>query len=89
MASVDIRDVAQSFGVSKVRPRERDRSRTGKFVVLVGPSGCGKSTCSAYRRAREHHLGTSRLAGRVVPNAVPPEELDSPWLFPDSRSIRI
>ena len=44
MASVELRQVHKSFGVTKVVEDIDLDVQDGQFVVLVGPSGCGKST---------------------------------------------
>ena len=44
MASVSFRDVAKTFGHTKVIHGIGFDIADGEFTVLVGPSGCGKST---------------------------------------------
>ena len=44
MATVEIQDVAKSFGSTQIIRGVSIDIRDGEFVVLVGPSGCGKST---------------------------------------------
>lgn len=44
MATVEIQNLAKSFGSTQIIRGVSIDIRDGEFVVLVGPSGCGKST---------------------------------------------
>ena len=44
MATVSLKDVKKSFGVTDVIQGISTDSADGEFIVIVGPSGCGKST---------------------------------------------
>jgi sn-glycerol 3-phosphate transport system ATP-binding protein len=44
MATVSLKDVKKSFGVTDVIQGISTDIADGEFIVIVGPSGCGKST---------------------------------------------
>jgi multiple sugar transport system ATP-binding protein len=44
MGSIQLTDVAKSFGNTNVIPPINLEIKDGEFLVFVGPSGCGKST---------------------------------------------
>jgi len=81
MASVEIRDVRKSFGVTEVLHGVSVPISDGEFVVLVGPSGCGKSTLLRMVAGLEGiSSGEIRIGGRVV-NNVHPKERDVAMVF--------
>jgi multiple sugar transport system ATP-binding protein len=81
MASVTIRNVRKSFGVSEVIHGVSVDIDDGEFVILVGPSGCGKSTLLRMVAGLESITsGEIAIADRVV-NAVPPKERDIAMVF--------
>jgi multiple sugar transport system ATP-binding protein len=81
MATVEIRDVAKSFGGTKIIRGVNIDIRDGEFVVLVGPSGCGKSTLLRMIAGLEDiDAGEIRIGGRRM-NGLPPKERDIAMVF--------
>jgi multiple sugar transport system ATP-binding protein len=81
MATVEIQDVAKSFGNTRVIRGVSIDIRDGEFVVLVGPSGCGKSTLLRMIAGLEGiDAGEIRIGGRRV-NGLPPKERDIAMVF--------
>lgn len=72
MATVEIRDLAKSFGSTQIIRGVSIDIRDGEFVVLVGPSGCGKSTLLRMIAGLEGiDSGEIRIGGRRVNNLLP------------------
>jgi multiple sugar transport system ATP-binding protein len=81
MASVDIRDVRKSFGLTPVIHGVTITIEDGQFVVLVGPSGCGKSTLLRMIAGLENTTaGDIKIGDRIV-NNLPPKERDVAMVF--------
>src|SRR6188768_3722345 len=81
MASLQFRDVAKSFGHTKVIHGIGFDIVDGEFVVLVGPSGCGKSTLLRMLAGLEEITGgTIAIDGRVV-NDVESKDRDIAMVF--------
>jgi multiple sugar transport system ATP-binding protein len=81
MATVEIIDVAKSFGNTRVIRGVNIDIRDGEFVVLVGPSGCGKSTLLRMVAGLEEiDGGEIRIGGRRV-NGLPPKDRDIAMVF--------
>ena len=81
MASVSFRDVAKSFGHTKVIHGIGFEIADGEFTVLVGPSGCGKSTLLRMIAGLEEVGGGQiEIGGRVV-NDMQPKERDIAMVF--------
>jgi multiple sugar transport system ATP-binding protein len=81
MASVEIRDVRKSFGMTEVIRGVSVDIEDGEFIVLVGPSGCGKSTLLRMIAGLESvTAGEIVIGGRVV-NLVSPKERDTAMVF--------
>src|SRR6186997_2984546 len=81
MASVTIRDVRKSFGLTPVIHGVDVSILDGEFVVLVGPSGCGKSTLLRMIAGLENITsGEIHIGDRLV-NEVPPKERDVAMVF--------
>ena len=81
MATVEIQDLAKSFGSTKVIRGVSIDIRDGEFVVLVGPSGCGKSTLLRMIAGLEGiDSGEIRIGGRRV-NELLPKDRDIAMVF--------
>ncbi len=81
MATVEIQDVAKSFGGTQIIRGVNIDIRDGEFVVLVGPSGCGKSTLLRMIAGLEDiDAGEIRIGGRRM-NGLPPKERDIAMVF--------
>ena len=81
MATVEIRDVAKSFGSTQIIRGVSIDIRDGEFVVLVGPSGCGKSTLLRMVAGLEGiDGGEIRIGGRRV-NGLLPKDRDIAMVF--------
>ncbi len=81
MASVEIRNVKKSFGVTQVLHGVDIDIGDGEFVVLVGPSGCGKSTLLRMIAGLEHITDGEIAIGRAVVNDLPPKDRDIAMVF--------
>ena len=81
MASVAIRDVRKSFGLTPVIHGVDIDIDDGEFVVLVGPSGCGKSTLLRMIAGLENITGGEIRIGDRVVNDLPPKERDIAMVF--------
>ena len=81
MASVAIRDVRKSFGLTAVIHGVDVSINDGEFVVLVGPSGCGKSTLLRMIAGLENITGGEIAIGDRVVNNLPPKERDVAMVF--------
>ena len=81
MASVEIREVFKSFGITEVLHGVSVDIPDGEFVVLVGPSGCGKSTLLRMIAGLEKITGGEIAIGDRVVNMVPPKERDIAMVF--------
>jgi len=81
MASVSFRDVAKSFGHTKVIHGIGFDIADGEFTVLVGPSGCGKSTLLRMLAGLEEISGgTIAIDGKVV-NDIESKDRDIAMVF--------
>jgi multiple sugar transport system ATP-binding protein len=81
MASVSFRDVAKSFGHTKVIHGIGFDIADGEFTVLVGPSGCGKSTLLRMLAGLEPiSAGTISIDGKVV-NDIESKDRDIAMVF--------
>ena len=81
MATVEIQDVAKSFGSTQIIRGVSIDIRDGEFVVLVGPSGCGKSTSLRILAGLEEvDGGAIRIGARDVTH-VPPKDRDIAMVF--------
>ncbi len=81
MASVSFRDVAKSFGHTKVIHGIGFDIADGEFTVLVGPSGCGKSTLLRMLAGLEEISGgTIAIDGKVV-NDIDSKDRDIAMVF--------
>src|SRR5512142_1265896 len=81
MASVVIKDVRKSFGLTPVLHGVTIAIEDGEFVVLVGPSGCGKSTLLRMIAGLENITGGEIAIGGRVVNQLPPKERDIAMVF--------
>jgi multiple sugar transport system ATP-binding protein len=81
MASVVIRDVRKSFGLTPVIHGVDIDIEDGEFVVLVGPSGCGKSTLLRMIAGLENITGGEIRIGDRVVNHLPPKARDVAMVF--------
>lgn len=81
MATVEIQDVAKSFGSTQIIRGVSIAIRDGEFVVLVGPSGCGKSTLLRMIAGLEGiDGGEIRIGGRRM-NDLLPKDRDIAMVF--------
>jgi len=81
MATVEIQDVAKSFGSTQIIRGVSIDIRDGEFVVMVGPSGCGKSTLLRMIAGLENiDGGEVRIGGRRV-NELLPKDRDIAMVF--------
>jgi multiple sugar transport system ATP-binding protein len=81
MATVSIRNVRKTFGITEVLHGVDVEIEDGEFVILVGPSGCGKSTLLRMIAGLENiSSGEIAIGGRVV-NNVAPKERDIAMVF--------
>ncbi|MDQ0570361.1 multiple sugar transport system ATP-binding protein [Variovorax paradoxus] len=81
MATVEIQDVAKSFGSTQIIRGVSIDILDGEFVVLVGPSGCGKSTLLRMVAGLEGiDGGEIRIGGRRV-NGLLPKDRDIAMVF--------
>ena len=72
MASLTLRSVRKSFGVTEVIKCVDLDIEHGEFVVFVGPSGCGKSTLLRMLAGLENTTsGTIAIDGRDVAGMMP------------------
>ena len=70
MATVELRDLAKSFGAAAAVDRVSLNVPSGAFVTLLGPSGCGKTTTlRAIAGLVEPDSGTILLGGEDVTRA--------------------
>src|SRR5579883_2850720 len=81
MASVAIRDVRKTFGMTAVIHGVNVMIGDGEFVVLVGPSGCGKSTLLRMIAGLENISGGEIRIGDRVVNNLPPTARDVAMVF--------
>jgi multiple sugar transport system ATP-binding protein len=81
MASIEIRGVHKSFGLTRVLHDVELDVADGEFLVLVGPSGCGKSTLLRMIAGLEEvSSGDIIIGGRLV-NDLPPMDRDIAMVF--------
>ncbi len=81
MATVDIRRVEKSYGLTRVLHGVDLEIRHGEFAVILGPSGCGKSTLLRMIAGLEEITGGEiAIDGRVV-NKLEPRERDIAMVF--------
>jgi iron(III) transport system ATP-binding protein len=86
-ASVDVRQLEQSYGANRVLRGLRFALAPGRIGCLLGPSGCGKTTVLRCIAGFEPvQAGTIALAGREVSAPgllVPPEQRRVGMVFQD------
>ena len=81
MAEISIRDVAKTFGPTKIMEGINLDIHNGEFVVILGPSGCGKSTLLRLIAGLEEiSSGEISIAGEVV-NKLEPRERGCAMVF--------
>jgi len=81
MLSLNLQDVAKSFGSTEVIRSANLEIAAGEFVVFVGPSGCGKSTLLRLIAGLEAvSAGQINVAGRDVTH-LPPIERNVAMVF--------
>jgi multiple sugar transport system ATP-binding protein len=81
MASLDLTDIAKSYGQVTVMNGVTLSFKNGEFVTLLGPSGCGKSTLLRMIAGLETiSRGEISIAGKVV-NDVAPKDRDIAMVF--------
>jgi ABC-type sugar transport system ATPase subunit len=81
MATLNLKDVRKSFGVTPVLHGIDLAIRDGEFVVFVGPSGCGKSTLlRLICGLDEVSSGSITIDGETV-NDVPPAKRGIAMVF--------
>ncbi|MEO2175430.1 MAG: ATP-binding cassette domain-containing protein, partial [bacterium] len=81
MASVNISNVAKSYGDTQVLFDINIDVTDGEFVVIVGPSGCGKSSLLRMVAGLEAITqGEIAIGGRIV-NNVEPKDRDIAMVF--------
>ncbi len=81
MASIELRQVAKSYGAQQVMKDVSFGIGDGEFVVFVGPSGCGKSTLLRMICGLEEISGGEVLIDGKVVNDVPARERDIAMVF--------
>ncbi|TAG25729.1 MAG: sn-glycerol-3-phosphate ABC transporter ATP-binding protein UgpC [Rhodobacterales bacterium] len=81
MAEISIRNVAKTYGKTKIMEGVNLEIRNGEFVVILGPSGCGKSTLLRLIAGLEDITGGEiAIAGQVV-NQLEPRERGCAMVF--------
>jgi len=74
MAEISIRNVAKTYGKTRIMEGVNLEIRNGEFVVILGPSGCGKSTLLRLIAGLEEVTGGEiAIAGQVVDQLEPRE----------------
>ncbi len=81
MATVTIRNVRKSFGMTEVLHGVNVDIEDGEFAVLVGPSGCGKTTLLRMLAGLENITGGEIAIGERVVNNLPPKARDIAMVF--------
>ncbi len=81
MASIQLQDIAKSYGAVEVL-RNIDLSiEEGEFIVLVGPSGCGKSTLLRMIAGLEPITSGDMFIGNERVNELRPRDRDIAMVF--------
>ncbi len=86
--AVEVRDLAVSFGESRILEEVQLSVAPGEIVAILGPSGCGKSTLlRVIAGLQEPTAGEIAIAGTRVSKAgevlVPPESRKVGYVFQD------
>ena len=81
MAGLTLRNVAKSYGDTKVIESIDLDIKDGEFVVFVGPSGCGKSTLLRMIAGLEEISGGTIAIGDDVVNEVAPSKRGVAMVF--------
>ena len=81
MASIELRQVAKSYGSHQVMNNVSFDIKDGEFVVFVGPSGCGKSTLLRMICGLEEISSGEVLIDGEVVNDTPARERDIAMVF--------
>lgn len=81
MATLSIKNVAKSYGDTKVMQDVNLEIDNGEFVVFVGPSGCGKSTLLRMIAGLEDISGGEISIDSVVVNEVAPSKRGVAMVF--------
>jgi sn-glycerol 3-phosphate transport system ATP-binding protein len=81
MAEITIRNVAKTFGPTRIMDGVNLDIHNGEFVVILGPSGCGKSTLLRLIAGLEEiSAGEISIGGQVV-NQLEPRERGCAMVF--------
>jgi sn-glycerol 3-phosphate transport system ATP-binding protein len=81
MAEINIRNVAKSYGKTKIMEGVNLDIHNGEFVVILGPSGCGKSTLLRLIAGLEDiTAGEIAIGGQIV-NQLEPRERGCAMVF--------
>ncbi len=81
MANLTLRNIAKSYGATRVIESIDLDIEDGEFVVFVGPSGCGKSTLLRMIAGLEDISGGSLAIGDTMVNEVAPAKRGVAMVF--------
>ena len=81
MATVSLKDVKKSFGVTDVIQGISTDIADGEFIVIVGPSGCGKSTLLRMIAGLETVSAGEVFIGGDIVNEKEPMDRDIAMVF--------
>jgi multiple sugar transport system ATP-binding protein len=81
MATLELQQVAKTFGTTKVIHGIDLEIAHGEFIVFVGPSGCGKSTLLRMIAGLEDVTSGDILMDGAVVNAIPAAERGLAMVF--------
>ena len=81
MAGLTLKNIAKSYGKTKVIRDINLDIKDGEFVVFVGPSGCGKSTLLRMIAGLEEISGGTMAIGDTVVNDVVPAKRGVAMVF--------